>query len=170
VTLPVSDEIRRHYDRKQRKAMRAMAIACGLDPDSYPGPDELWRAISEHIAGGIPRANANLPGDPFALFLTAMCPNHRGKAWEGTYVIKSETGGPIDEAEGERMIAYLKSKQPDCQECGEPITTWSSDMTRISVFADKQRQLGKVQGPVAVGGNRAQGKPVAGLKWQRSSE
>jgi hypothetical protein len=148
--IPMSTEARVHYDRKRRRAMSAMARACGLEPEKFADPDALWLAICTEMAGGKMQSPANqtVDGDPFALFLTARCSNHRVE-WEGTYVIKSPTGHAIDEFEANKMIAFLKEKQPDCQECGEPITTWSSDMTRLSVFADKQRQLGKVTNEVA---------------------
>jgi hypothetical protein len=132
-----------HLRRKARRAMRAMALACDIDVErpEYQDPLVLWDEIKTRIGSGIPRANTNVIGDPFCLFLTGICDKHP-EPWEQTAVIKSPHGGLIDEAEGRRMLEYLKD-QPDvntCEQCGDPITTWRSDMTRMSVRQDAERR------------------------------
>lgn len=135
--------LRAHYSRSQRRAMAQMARACGIDPEKYAStPDgtlQLWNAIAEQIAGGVPRVSAQVDGDPFAFFCTAICDNLEGhpvhEQFRMTAVIK--TGRLVDQDEAEKMGAYLKAQENvnTCEICHQPITTWSMECTRVSVFA-----------------------------------
>ena len=126
-----------HFSRQSRRAMRKMAESLNIDWEKYPDAADLWEQISEKIAGGVPRANATVPGDPFALFVTFRCYNHR-TPWEQTLVARSRTLGPIDEEEGKKIIAqFLGSDRAECDECGAKLTEYTSQMTRESVFHDQ---------------------------------
>jgi len=134
------EDYRHHFDRSSRRAMRKMLIASGLDPDQYPTPEEQWVALSEKIAGGISRTNTAVIGDPFALFVTFRCYNHR-VPWEQTLVARSRTDSPIDEDEGKRIIAqFIGSERSLCEQCGAQLTEYTSSMTRMSVFQEQDRQ------------------------------
>jgi len=141
------EDYRHHFDRSSRRAMRKMLIASGLDPDQYPTPEEQWTALAEKIAGGVPRANTVLVEDPFALFVTFRCHNHRD-TWEQTLVAKRRDLGPFDEEEGKTAIArFMMSDQAFCEQCrieGKEVrlTEYTSSMTRMSVFVDQERHRG----------------------------
>jgi hypothetical protein len=130
-----------HFSRQSRRAMRKMAESLNIDWEKYPDPADLWEQIAERIAGGIPRANTTIVGDPFCLFVTFRCYNHdRGMVRTQTLVAKSRTGGPIDEEEGKKIIAqFLGSDRARCDECDAQLTEYSSQMTRQSVFEEQER-------------------------------
>jgi hypothetical protein len=143
---PIADQTpedyRHHFDRSSRRALRKMAEACGIDwqRPEYAEPQKLWEAVAEHIAGGVPNTRTVYVDDPFALFVTFRCHNHR-ETWEQTLVAKSRTLAPIDEEEGRRIIAqFMGSDASNCEQCGLPLTEYTSSMTRMSVFADQERQ------------------------------
>jgi hypothetical protein len=127
---------RAHYSRTMRRNMVKMAAAMGIDPTKYGDDyDALWSKMTETLHGGIESPTETVIGDPFAFFLTRSCANPDCKA-EHTFVIKSPNGGPIDQAEAEKMRDYLLG-QPDvneCPECHWKLTNYSSQMTRLSVF------------------------------------
>ena len=134
-----------HYSRSQRRAMAQMARACGIEPEKFANTPEgslkLWNAISAAIAGGVQRVASQVEGDPFAVFVTAICQNvgqhpiH--EPYRQTAVVK--TGVLVDQDEAEKIIAFLKAQENVnlCEICHEPITTWSSECTRVSVFASR---------------------------------
>ena len=138
-----------HLNRTRRRAMSAMAKACGIDPNKYgwepAGIGKLWGEISEAIAGGVQHPSEPVIGDPFAVFVTGICqnldshPTHLER--RQTAVVK--TGQRVDQFEGERIIAYLKAQENvnTCDVCHRPFTVWSTDNTRVSTFAaqDKAR-------------------------------
>jgi hypothetical protein len=129
-----------HFSRQSRRAMRKMAESLGIDWEKYPDAADLWEQIAERIAGGVPRANAVIVGDPFALFVTFRCYNHR-VPWEQTLVARSRTDSPIDEDEGKKIIAqFIGSERSLCEHCGAQLTEYTSSMTRMSVFQEQERQ------------------------------
>jgi len=103
----------------------------------------LWTEVSEAIAGGVPSAATPIPGDPFAIFLTGICRQPHGTKGphEQTAVVK--TGHRVDQAEGEKILAYLKAQQNvnTCEVCGDRIVIWQADNTRVSTFAGKGHVL-----------------------------
>jgi len=139
-----------HYSRSTRRALSQMARSLSIDPEKYnlttqEGMTSLWSEISQAIGQGIPRTSETVIDDPFAIFVTGICQRPHGDkgAWHEQTVI-SKTGAMVDQAEGEKMIAFFKA-QPNvntCEACGEKITTWSCDNTRVSTFAaqDKARR------------------------------
>jgi hypothetical protein len=136
-------EYRHHFDRQSRRIMRKLLIASGLDPDQYPTAEEQWKALSEKIAGGVARTNTVMVEDPFALFVTFRCYNHRNGPYEQTLVAKRRDLGPIDEVEGQRIIEQFKASDGSkCEQCGEQLTEYTTSMTRMSVFQDQERQRG----------------------------
>jgi len=129
-----------HFARKTRRALRAMAESLDIDPNEFTDPALLWEKISEKIAGGVPRTNTVYVDDPFALFVTFRCYNHR-VPWEQTLVARSRTDSPIDEDEGKRIIAqFIGSERSLCEQCGTQLTEYTSQMTRMSVFQEQDRQ------------------------------
>lgn len=153
--------LRAYYSKKQRRALVQMARSCGvIDAERYPDTPEgnlellanppkeyrdtpegnlaLWLAVSEEISRGVADPSARVAGDPFGTFVTGRCMNLAkhpgGQEYRQTAVIRTE--GRVDQAEGERQIAYLKA-QPNvntCEVCGEPISVWECDHTRFSTF------------------------------------
>lgn len=106
---------------------------------------DLWGAIYEKTRGGIQRPTDVVVGDPFCLFLTGYC--EEGHApYEATIVAQKDGGVPMDEHEGKEKLAEMKATFPVCdatlpsgQACGKPFHCWSSDMTRMSTFREKQK-------------------------------
>ena len=129
------------YDRDDASAQTMMWDQIGqrLQPEHLL---RLWNEVSEAISGGVPDSSATVEGDPFATFLTGTCnEDHDGKgAYKQTAVIK--TGHRVDQAEGERQIAYLKSQANvnKCELCGKTIHTWQADHTRMSTFRAQQME------------------------------
>jgi hypothetical protein len=138
-------EVRRHYTRKMRRAMRAMAEALGIeheDKQRYPDDEALWDAIKAAVAGGkltSPQSAAPPVGDGFAIFVRGICTNHRTPR-EITLVHKCRGGLAYDEAEARDVVEYLKKEAniEGCDECHEPITTWHCEQNRLSVYAAAQ--------------------------------
>jgi hypothetical protein len=127
-----------------------MARSLSIDPEKYnlntqEGMTRLWSEITQAIGQGIPRTAETIMDDPFAVFVTGICqrPHGRNGEWHEQTVI-SKTGAMVDQKQGEDMIAYFKAQDNvnTCEACGEKITTWSCDNTRISTFAaqDKKRR------------------------------
>ena len=126
------------------------AIARDLPPERML---RLWNEVSEAIAGGVPQTSAHIEGDPFAVFVTGICQaDHEGKGpYKQTAVVK--TGAMVDQEEGERIFAYLKA-QPNvhlCEVCGERITTWQLDNTRVSTFAMQDKVGGQMPSAIIRG-------------------
>ena len=127
------------YDLEDPSARLACwdQIAVGLPPESML---RLWNQVSEAIAGGVPQTSAHVADDPFAVFLTGICQyDHEGRGHHRqTAVVK--TGELVDQAEGEKILLYLKSQDAvnTCEVCGEKITTWQADNTRISPFRTQE--------------------------------
>lgn len=114
---------------------------------------ELWEGeLSEAIAGGVPRADASIPGDPFVVVLTGICKNQHprsgrddGEHWQYAMV---KTGFRVDQAEGEKIVAHLKN-QPNvntCEVCLNKITIWQADNTRLSTFVAMDKSHLKAHG------------------------
>jgi hypothetical protein len=136
------------YDSQEPSSWSAMWIRLFT---VLPDADLLWawNQVAEAMAGGVQTASDQIEGDPFAFFLTGICQQHHegtsinaegveeheGRLWyKQTAVIK--TGKRVDQAEAEKMLAYLKA-EPNintCEICKEPITCWSSEVTRVSTF------------------------------------
>jgi len=56
-------------------------------------------------------------------------------------VARSRTDSPIDEDEGKRIIAqFIGSERSLCEQCGAQLTEYTSQMTRMSVFQEQDRQ------------------------------
>jgi len=147
-----------HFSRQSRRAMRKMAESLDIDWARYPDPADLWEQIGEKIAGGVPRANTVIMGDPFALFVTFRCYNHERGVYEQTLVARSRNGQPIDEEEGKRIIAnFIGSEQSNCEQCGAKLTEYTSVMTRLSVFQDQGRQKDAKPALTARNGTRETG-------------
>lgn len=136
-------DLQHHYSRKQRRAMEIMARSFGIEPAKYPDNRVLWGIVSEAMAGGVKRTQDPVVGDPFAVFLTGICTDmHEGKGWhKQTVVVK--TGEMVDQAEGDKIIAYLKAQDnvKICEGCGKKIDTWQTDNTRISTFAAQETTM-----------------------------
>ncbi len=140
--VPQSPEVARHFARQRRRAMCKMAIACGIDPAGFnqatpEGEMALWAKISEHIAGGVATTQENIIGDPFVVALIGICDRPHGPdgvKYEQTAMVK--TGSRVDQAEGERILAFLKGQADvhTCEQCGGLIENWQSDNTRFSTF------------------------------------
>jgi hypothetical protein len=139
-----SPELARHYNRKMRRAMRQMAEALGIDHEDprYAEVDALWDEIRLRVAGGkmtSPASEAPPVGDPFAIFVRAVCNNHR-EPYEMTLVHKCRGDGhAYDEFEAREVVEYLKAEMAVCELCSEPITTWSAEQNRISIYAAKDK-------------------------------
>lgn len=142
-----SAELRR---RQARRAMRMMALALGIDVerpeylDPQSGAGTLWEEIKARVAGGkmtSPHSEAPPIGDGFAIFVRGTChnPEHRIPV-EFTLVHKCRGGLAYDEHEAREVMAYLKDEHPECEECGEPVTSWSCEMNRLSVYAEAEKQ------------------------------
>jgi len=129
--------------------MAGMAQALDIDTHRYnlDNPEDLaklWAKISDAMAGGVAHPSDPIIGDPFAVFLTGICqniaahPSHLER--RQTAVVK--TGHRVDQAEAERILAYLKAQENvyTCDICQGRITTWQSDNTRVSTFAAQDRK------------------------------
>lgn len=90
---------------------------------------------TEHNAGmhGVATPSDDIVGDPFAVFVTALCDNH-SQPWEQIAMIV--THQRVNEDKVLDMIRYLKAQDAvnTCEQCHRPITRWSADNTRISTF------------------------------------
>ena len=125
------------------------AIARDLPPERML---RLWNEVSEAIAGGVPNTSATVEGDPFAVFVTGTCTEpHEGRGHhKQTAVVK--TGHMVDQAEGEKIFAYLKAQDNvnTCEVCGGAIHTWSMDHTRVSTFAAAEQVGRQMPEPVSI--------------------
>ena len=125
------------------------AIARQLPPERML---RLLNEVSEAIAGGVPNTAATVEGDPFAVFVTGTCTDaHEGRGnHKQTAVVK--TGNMVDQAEGERIFAYLKAQDNvnTCEVCGKSIHTWSLDNTRVSTFAAAEQVGRQMAEPVSI--------------------
>ncbi|HMK63729.1 MAG TPA: hypothetical protein VK386_08935 [Acidimicrobiales bacterium] len=145
--IPMSAEARRHQNRQMRRAMRKMAEAMGLDhlDPKYRvegGVQRLWEDIQTAVAGGkmtSPQSGAPPIGDGFGIFVRGVCANGH-PPWEQTLVHKCRGGHAYDEHEAREVVEYLKREIADCEQCGEPITTWHSEQQRFSVYAAGERE------------------------------
>lgn len=156
---------RRMFDRDQRLQIEALAIRLGIEPQ-IEGPTwltvttpldavsvfprwndyELFGAVVERTKDGVQRTTDAVPGDPFCLFLTGTCADGHAP-WETTVVGMKDGGVAMDEHEGKEQLAQMRANFPVCDAtlpsgdpCGKPFATWSSDMTRMSVFRAKRRE------------------------------
>lgn len=101
----------------------------------------LWTAISEAISGGVPHPDQPIEGDPYAFFLTGTCTAEHGGRGPYQQIATIKTGYRVEQSEAEKMMAYLRAQEQvnTCELCGEKITVWSAETTRVSTFAAKQR-------------------------------
>lgn len=157
-------KMRLHLARKQRRAMCRMAEALSIDHSKYPptpeGTAALWSRVKESIGEGELTSPANRPpifSDPFGVALECICEgseeekksgdpkrSHGGLGWwRQTAIVKTE-GRMVDQAEGERIVAFLKGQEnvvtcdatrPNGERCGTTITTFSVHNGRISEMA-----------------------------------
>lgn len=133
-------ENQKHYAQKRLKAMTQMGESLGLDPErllALGGEQELWRAISEQVAGGIGHTSETVIGDPFVVSVTARCECGR----EHVAIVK--TGKMVDQAEGEKITRFLRRQDSmiHCVDCGAELKIFSTAHSRLSVLKSRMGPL-----------------------------